>query len=133
LVKRHIGRFFGEGLLHAGTADVVGKLGPQGPIACDGKTGLADDVLGRGCWQLISRTDVRTVLSRRHLALLESLDTAWVALDLITDIEGGYQRYLEEHGLQAVLVRPDFYVFGACETDAEITDMLDSLHVQLNH
>jgi hypothetical protein len=31
----------------------------------------------------------------------------------LVDVDGAYARYLQQHDVDAVIVRPDFYVFGA--------------------
>ena len=47
-------------------------------------------------------------------ALLAVLDVRVVALSAegAADLDGRYDAFLREHGLAAMLVRPDFYLFG---------------------
>ncbi|MYX56363.1 bifunctional 3-(3-hydroxy-phenyl)propionate/3-hydroxycinnamic acid hydroxylase, partial [Streptomyces sp. SID8382] len=47
------------------------------------------------------------------------------------DVEGRYLPYLSEMGALAVLVRPDFYVFGIAGDKAELPSLVDDLAKQL--
>jgi 3-(3-hydroxy-phenyl)propionate hydroxylase len=78
--------------------------------------GRFDDILGNG-WQLIS-------VGGDPAELCHADDLAWfrqiggVVADLssrgqIEDVNGAYRRWFAEHECQALLARPDFYVFGA--------------------
>jgi 2-polyprenyl-6-methoxyphenol hydroxylase-like FAD-dependent oxidoreductase len=100
--------------IHGGHA--VGRLAPQGRVSCAGRTGLFDDVVGGG-WQLISGVSDPT-------AALPADDLAWylcaggVVADVsdggqVADLDGAYGRWFSSHGCQALLARPDFYVFAA--------------------
>lgn len=74
-----------KGLILAG-APGAGRYFPQ-PVSVEGTR--LDDILGPGRW-LLSREDPRTL-----------------------PFAGPIARWLDEHGAEAVLVRPDRYVFGA--------------------
>ncbi|MNP77629.1 3-(3-hydroxyphenyl)propionate hydroxylase [compost metagenome] len=43
------------------------------------------------------------------------------------DLSGKYHRYFADAGLQAVLVRPDFYLYGAVSDLGELPQLLDAL------
>lgn len=111
-------------------AAVAGHLGPQGHIVSGGKEGLADDVLGRGKWQLISRKALVGSLPPDLSAFVSSLGAVAISLDAIEDRDGVYGNYLETNGLDAVLVRPDFYVYGASATPDGMKAVLEELHSQ---
>ena len=49
----------------------------------------------------------------------------------IVDVEGRYEAWMDEHGVQAVLTRPDFAVFGAAQRLADLGDLIDSLAHEL--
>ncbi|KUM23434.1 hypothetical protein AU467_08660 [Mesorhizobium loti] len=122
-----------DGLL-SGAADgsaVAGRLGPQGRIASGGLEGLADDILGRGKWQLISRSDLLGHLPTELASVLSSLGTVAISLDRIEDSDGTYGAYLDANGLEAVLVRPDFYVYGASASQAEMCAVIEELRRQV--
>ncbi|MDB5576030.1 MAG: hypothetical protein JWR80_1206 [Bradyrhizobium sp.] len=114
---------------------LVGRLGPQGRIARRGIEGLADDVVGAG-WQLICVAGAGRDLGAEALTAIETLDVRILEVggqsaDAIEDLDGVYGDYLVKAGVQAVLVRPDFYIFGAAETAASIDALLVDLAAQL--
>jgi 3-(3-hydroxy-phenyl)propionate hydroxylase len=130
-----------EGVLHR-TADgeldpLAGKLGPQGTVSLEGRTGRADDVLGWGFALLCRGMDPLAELSDEHRAFLDAIGARTVALNqdpatnLVRDVEGTYTRYFDESGVVAVLVRPDFYVFGAARDRGDVPALLDDLRAQL--
>ena len=90
-----------EGILHAGSPG-AGSYFPQ-PIAADGSR--LDDVLGNGSWLLTLES-----LATPELAPFARPLTAW----------------LDSHGAEAVLVRPDRYTFGT-GSPAELTSSWKSL------
>ena len=50
----------------------------------------------------------------------------------IVDVDGRYGSWLDEHGVEAVLTRPDFAVFGAARDLAGLPDLVDSLDRRLS-
>lgn len=121
------------GLLSASSdgAAVTGRLGPQGRIVSGGRQGLADDVVGRGQWQLISRSNLLGNLPPELTSLLSSLGTVAISLDRVEDSDGTYGAYLDANELEAVLVRPDFYVYGGSATEAGMRTVLKELYAQI--
>lgn len=106
----------GEPSLTATSHAAERRLAPQGRVRVAGRAGLFDDVVGGG-WQLISRAGDPT-------RLLSVADAAWfqqiggVVADVsatgpVQDVEGDYERWFAQHGCEALLARPDFYVFAA--------------------
>jgi 3-(3-hydroxy-phenyl)propionate hydroxylase len=91
-------------------------------------TALLDDVTGHG-WRLFitdgSQLDRTTQAAEASAIDLAVIDVATVAGD------GALSRWLDDRGASAVLVRPDFYVFGTTAGDpAILIDMLQRLLVQ---
>jgi 3-(3-hydroxy-phenyl)propionate hydroxylase len=104
----------------------AGVLTPQGRIALDGRSGRFDDVVGSGFW-LLTRTDVREVLGSERRLFLEQIGCRLVALENFDDLEGRYGTYLDDLGVDAVLARPDTYVFGIAEHEADVAALVDDL------
>ena len=48
------------------------------------------------------------------------------------DIGGTYSGYLQDKGMEVVVVRPDFYVFGAIPPGGDINAVLHDLRAQLH-
>ncbi len=67
-----------------------------------------DDVLGRGAWLIARRATDIAGIKNRHIARIESLDSA-----ALTPFAKKLDALLKNYDGDAVLVRPDRYVFGA--------------------
>lgn len=113
----------GPGLWRAGDA-LAGHLGPQGVLAVDGRTGLADDLLGRG-WVLLS-----TAGAPAPPPGLAGLGGAVLHLTPEVDVEGTYIAWLGAAGCEAVLLRPDGYVFGSGQ-HGDLPAVVDDLLARL--
>lgn len=93
-----------------------GLLSFQGRVRRNGREGLFDDVVGKG-WQLL----MRSPSGSRGLdpASLEFLDRIGAAVadfgpdGNTIDLDGTYKEWFDRLGVDAVLVRPDLYVFGS--------------------
>jgi hypothetical protein len=111
----------------------VGRLSPQGLISIDGRSGRGDDLIGSG-WHLISRTDLRPDCNERSTDLLRELSFRLLHFGAggAIDTEGAYTRYLQNAGLDAVVVRPDYYVFGGIRPGDDINAVLAQLEQQLH-
>jgi hypothetical protein len=112
--------------------DPRGTLAPQGRVRVGTAVGLCDDFMGPG-WQLISTLDARSRLSPDDAAFLESIGTKFVCTSStdLADEDGTYQRYLASVGCEAILARPDFYIFGGAMSIAELPPLIDDLRRQL--
>ena len=128
----------GPGLLHEGDP-LVGTLSIQGRVRFGGGTGLFDDVVGNG-WTVLSLVaDPRDVLDEEHRAFLDDIGVHSVRLTpegvpgdgTAVDSEGRYAEWFEEAGVEAVVVRPDFYVYGTASTMAELPRLVSSLRADL--
>ena len=64
--------------------------------------------------------------------LLERIGAHAVALDELDDLDGRLTAWLDEHGVEAVLVRPDAYVFGAVEALDDLPALVDDLRSHLS-
>ena len=115
-----------------------GVLFIQGRVAYEGKSGLFDDVVGEG-FSLLARGDPGRVLREGQREFLDSIGAHVLRLaqgetaggDAFVDLEGRYASWFEENGCAAVLVRPDFYVFGAVSRLEEVPDLVADLQAQL--
>jgi hypothetical protein len=104
----------------------------QGTISRDGARGRLDDIAGRGFKLIAAGGGLRDVLSWQQLASLDALGCALVSLgENATDTDGDLTRWLASIGAAAVLVRPDFYVFGAVAALDHAGLLVDDLCVQL--
>jgi 3-(3-hydroxy-phenyl)propionate hydroxylase len=127
-------------LLRGGDGEPVppaGQLGPQATVSFEGRSGRADDILGWGFALLCDGMGPLAGLTDEHRQFLDSVRGITVPLsndpatNLVRDVDGVYGRFFAEHGVRAVLVRPDFYIFGAAHGPSEVPQLLDSLREQL--
>ena len=128
----------GDGLAYRGPRAVdalVGRLSVQGMVEAGGRRGRFDDVVGRGFVLLARLENPRTRLTAEQIDALEAVGTHLVTLgdgpDGITDLDGTLSAWLGDHDAAAVLVRPDYYVFGAVSSAEHVPRLVDDLLAQI--
>ncbi len=108
----------GQGLA-AGHCSMTGKLAPQFRI---GDLGRSDDRVGYR-FALLCGAQLNAALTEPQRVALDAAD--------VTILRGedaaGLDAWLGEHGLQAVLVRPDRYILGAVRKSEDLTALLAAL------
>lgn len=125
-----------SGVLHAEDDRVVapvGELAPQGRIAVDDRSGLLDDVVGWG-WSLVGTgADLASELEPDRRELLDALDCRIVSLgaDDVRELDTEFSAFFAEHEVRAILVRPDFRIFGVSRHDGDLDDIVADLGRQL--
>jgi 2-polyprenyl-6-methoxyphenol hydroxylase-like FAD-dependent oxidoreductase len=95
---------------------VAGHLFVQDVVRCGRASGRFDDVVGRGFALVSTAGDPTAALGPELAAWFRSLGgvCAHVARQgAVTDLNGGYARWFERHGVAVALMRPDFALFGA--------------------
>ena len=116
---------------------LAGELAPQGWVHFEGRTGRFDDVVGWGFHLVARDEDPLELLDADQRAFLADINcrSVGVSIDeraqLALDITWMYERYFEEHGVVAFLMRPDFYLFGTIRSLEELPAMVDDLRAQL--
>ena len=130
-----------SGALHrpAGTGSdpLAGALSVQGVVRRAGREGRFDDVVGRGFQLIVASGDPLAELSSEQRALIDALDMSVASLDPaepggVHDVDGRLTAWLAGHEAHAVIVRPDFYVFGSCPAARDLPELLDDLRSQLH-
>jgi hypothetical protein len=102
----------------------------------EGRVGRFDDVVGRGFTLIVADGDPLERLSSEQRMLVGALEMNVASLDPaapsgVRDVDGRLTGWLAEHGVSAVLVRPDFYVFGSATGAEALPGLLDDLRAQL--
>ncbi|RZS36324.1 flavoprotein hydroxylase [Herbihabitans rhizosphaerae] len=120
-------------------AALRGRLVPQGTVAADGHSGPFDDVVGRGF--VLMTVDSPERLAPGRLALLADLGAHVVQIvpateeghgaSAVRDVDEVYLPYFSASGARWVLVRPDFYVFGAVADESAAEDLVGGLGQRL--
>ena len=132
-----------DGILHRGSDGqplaAAGQLFVQGFAEYKGRTGRFDDVVGQGFAVMALDADPGRVLNEAQLAFLDLIEARLVRVssackpgsEAVADLRGTYARWFRERGLRAVVMRPDYYVFGAAADLGDLPAVVDSLRHQL--
>ncbi|PAE40322.1 hypothetical protein [Bacillus sp. 7884-1] len=87
--------------------------------------------------------DPKKVLSEEQISFLEDIGVKFIEIsessedkvaisDKAVDVDGKYKQYFKDTGLEAVVVRPDFYLFGGTESLAELPILVENLSKQFS-
>jgi hypothetical protein len=108
----------------------------QAPVTSTAGSGLFDDVVNGGC--LLLASDSVSLDPARRQALAEmglpvvALGTA-PADGVVVDDTGAYRTWLDELQADAVLIRPDFAVYGTARSGGDVTELVDQFFAALVH
>jgi len=129
--------------LHRLAADrlgpAAGVMTPQGIIRRGLRWARGDDLLGSG-FQIWALGDVAAHLAPQTRAWLEARQVALAvfgdpaAAHAAEDTEGVYTAFLRQHGVELLIVRPDFFAFGGgalTEADSLVADLARQLHAPI--
>jgi 3-(3-hydroxy-phenyl)propionate hydroxylase len=108
---------------------LAGVRAVQGLVRLGDTEGRFDDVVGKG-FVLLARhaPDVPPPVADA----LDAIGAKVVALDELEDLDGRLTAWLDEHRVDAVLVRPDAYVFGAVQALEDLPALVDDLRFHLS-
>ncbi len=130
----------GAGLfLHAQPAAGVHFI--QARVARDGQQGLFDQIIGGGFALIGGREDPLARLDDDQRAFLDAIGAhaVWIAAPgtpptprAVTDVDGAYATWFEANECEAVLVRPDFYIYGTVTSAHQVPGLVDSMRQALN-
>lgn len=115
-----------------GSHPEAGHVSIQGDVAFDGVEGKFDDVLGYG-WTVLARPGA---LARLGQGIREWAQTYGIRLfevgegARVADVAGTYAEWFDALSTDAVIIRPDFYVYDAVEA-GRLDDALVSLRATL--
>lgn len=120
----------GAGL--TGSHPQAGYLSYQGRVTADGASGRFDDVLGYG-WTVLGRPGTFGSLPYKTHAWAKGYGLRFVEVGQgapVSDDEGTYAAWFDDLDADAVVIRPDFYVYDACAAqslDAVLSRLRSSL------
>ncbi len=119
---------------------LAGRLMPQAMVRRGNKIGLLDEVVGTG-FVLLAGEDPRPFLGAPTLAYLKSLNVRVVSVGpadapaeddaSVADTDRTYLPYLAREDARAVLIRPDFYIYGMIADSGEYLTLFDDLRQRL--
>ncbi|MES2264825.1 MAG: bifunctional 3-(3-hydroxy-phenyl)propionate/3-hydroxycinnamic acid hydroxylase [Pseudomonadota bacterium] len=123
-------------------AATAGLLGPHGTVRCNGRTGRFDDVVGLGFTLLLRGASQLAALTPEHHAALAALGGKVVHLatsgddgaqGAVTDLDNKFAPFMDGHGIAAMLLRPDFYLYGSVSDAAGVGNLIARLASDLAH
>jgi 2-polyprenyl-6-methoxyphenol hydroxylase-like FAD-dependent oxidoreductase len=126
-----------DGMLAAVSGPGRGELSVHGVVDDGVIRDRLDQVVGCGFHLLLDDRLLGTLMESGRLAAAYRAGVRVIAFGerprthrpavIVRDAEGTYRRWFAELGCRAILVRPDFYVFGtACGAD-DLTPLIDDL------
>jgi 3-(3-hydroxy-phenyl)propionate hydroxylase len=121
----------------AGAHEVVGRQSLQARVHRGGRTGLLDDLTGRG-WRIVSRHPVPAAVREKHRAVLAALGIILVHVtrgaleNSYVDLDADYAVWFRANGVEAYVERPDFQIFGAVPKMDQLDGLLSALTAALD-
>ncbi|WP_063057157.1 bifunctional 3-(3-hydroxy-phenyl)propionate/3-hydroxycinnamic acid hydroxylase MhpA [Nocardia salmonicida] len=115
----------GPGAVRA-VGELDGTMAPQFAVVVDGSPQLLDAATGYGALLLIAASESAAEVldeSVRQILAAAEVTPISVAVDGYPDLgdhEGVWSAWMSAHGVAAVLIRPDHYIFGAISSLDEV-------------
>lgn len=128
-----------DGLLHRDAGGKprppAGELSVGGEVSHQGRRVRWDDVVRPGFQIVTLGTDGGKALRRDQLDFLESIGATSITVlpqgsaepAGIVDVDGKFARHFAAWGVAAVVVRPDFYLYGGVASIAELPSLVEAL------
>lgn len=133
-----------EGILYqpeeSRSDNLAGELSFQSQVKYQGKTGLFDDIVGHQGWTIISPVaNPKKALNLEQIEFMEKIGAKFIEIsdnettgsNAIIDIDGKYGQYFKEKGVEAVIVRPDYYLFGSTSSFENLSEIVENLYQKL--
>ena len=124
------------GVLRSSDGAPVGEVGPQGVVSHDGRKARFDEVAGPGFQLLGLGFHPDRHLDGDQLQFLDTIGSAragfGVQTGLMRDVDGTYERYFRDHRIVALLMRPDFVIYGVARSADELAALVDGLRISLH-
>jgi FAD binding domain len=117
-------------------ASPAGLLSPHGTVRNGNVQGRFDEVAGLGFVMVSRSAAAAQVLGTRQRAFLDSLGARHVVIaaegtDLgpaaLVDLDCKFIPYMARHGIDTMLIRPDFYLYGAVAQAGDVNQLVDDL------
>ena len=123
-----------------GAGDVqqgAGLLSPHVTVEGDSSKGRLDEVVGLGFLLITTNANPRACFDARTVAALDELGLRFVSLasdpgkGCFRDVDGRMRPFLEQHGWDTMIVRPDFYIYGGASGFTDQMNLVGDLLADL--
>lgn len=126
------------GLLHRDAQGALlgaaGQLAPHGTVRRGQRQGRFDDIVGLGFVLITRNPAALAVLGTAQREVLDALGARCVLVaaegaagDALVDLDGKFLPYMQERGIDTMLMRPDFYLYGSVGQVSEVNALIDDL------
>lgn len=117
----------------------AGELALQATVRVGEREGRSDDVIGWGFTVIGRSVDPATVLDADRRAFLAELPARLIAFggdsaeeNVVVDVDGAFDSFFDQLGVEAIVVRPDFTIFGGVGSLDELPGLVDELRGRLH-
>jgi 2-polyprenyl-6-methoxyphenol hydroxylase-like FAD-dependent oxidoreductase len=120
---------------------IAGLLSVHGQVQNDGEVMRYDDAMPNGFHVIALDADPERYLDAPSQAALARIgaqtigitrdESRVVAGRILFDVSGKYADFFDGHGTKAIIVRPDYYVFGAAESLSDLPALVEMLASRL--
>ena len=129
-----------DGLLNRGVdgkpRGLAGQLSPHAIVRTQHGEGRFDQTVGLGFLLILAPGVEPAAISGSNRDFLADLGAKIITLGArandVADLQGKYTGYLEASNAKAILVRPDFYIFGDARDIQGVNELVDQLRAQLD-
>ena len=133
-----------DGILRRGPDGVAqapaGLLSPHGTVRAGQREGRFDEVVGLGFVMVSRSRAVEAALGEHERTFLDALGVKRVVVvpvgamaesGSLVDLDDKFIPFMARHGIEAMLVRPDFYLYGAASEVSEVNALVEDLQGDL--
>ena len=126
-----------DGILRRDASGAVqttaGLLSPHAHVQRGAEQGRFDDVVGLGFTLITRNAAAVKVLGAKQREALAALNARLVVLaaDEVADQDNKYAPFMQQHGIETMLVRPDFYLYGSAADASDVVALVDDLAADL--
>jgi 3-(3-hydroxy-phenyl)propionate hydroxylase len=117
----------------------AGELALQAIVRKGDREGRSDDVIGWGFTLMSRSVDPSSVLDEDLRGFLAELPARMVTFgaddakeNVVVDVDGAFGEFLDQLGVEAILVRPDFTIFGGVRSMDQVPGLVESLRRRLH-
>jgi 2-polyprenyl-6-methoxyphenol hydroxylase-like FAD-dependent oxidoreductase len=120
----------------------AGLLSVHGQVRNDGEEMRYDDAVPNGFHIIALDADPEEYLDALSTAALARIGAQTIGIThdpaktapgrILLDVSGKYRQFFDEHGVKAMVVRPDYYVFGAVRTLSALPVLVANLASRLS-
>ncbi len=130
-----------HGILHLDAAQQpiapAGEVGPQALVIWQGRKALFDDIFGWGFQILYRGISPEQILRADQLVKLSEIKCALAGIgsgtsrELVQDITGRFEKFFGEHGINGLILRPDFVIYAGLHAPEDMVQRVDELIAQV--